>query len=335
MMILGTDNPRFGQMARNVSWGLLLGGVLLAAVTLAEAWPSARAAGGQAASAGQQPIRIQVNLVNLFATVRDKKTKRILAGLEQSDFKVSEDNAAQEVIAFSRETNLPITLGLLIDTSGSQRETLGIEQDAAIRFLARVLRKGDLTMVVSFDSDADLLAGFTEDRVILERAIRRTRIAGAAAAGPLGGSPAGTVFYDAIYLACTDKLAEEAGRKALVILTDADDTGSRYRAQEAIEAAQRTDTVIHVLLIAPAFGGNESAARKLTDETGGRTIVVRSEKNLEEAFDQISEELRSQYTLGYYSTNSARDGSFREVKVESTRKDTDVLTRRGYYAPRN
>jgi VWFA-related protein len=327
--------PSFGRMTRTLSWGLTSGAILLAAVTLAPAGPSATAAGEQAATAGQQPIRIQVNLVNLFATVRDKKTKKIAIGLEQSDFRVSEDNAAQEISSFSRETNLPITLGLLIDTSGSVEQTLGAEQDAAIRFLNRAMRKGDLAMVISFDSDADLLAGFTEDKMILERAIRRTRVAGAAMVGPLGGTPPGTIFYDAIYLACTDKLAEETGRKALVILTDAQDSGSRVRAQEAIEAAQRTDTVVHVLLIAPGWGGNEGAARKLTEETGGRTIVVRSERNLEEAFDQISEELRSQYTLGYYSTNTARDGSFRRVKVESTRKDVDVLTRRGYYAPRN
>jgi VWFA-related protein len=314
---------------------LIAGAVLLAVVALAPAWSSAPAAGGQAATAGQQPIRIQVNLVNLFATVRDKKTKKIAIGLEQGDFKISEDNTAQEISSFSRETNLPITLGLLIDTSGSVEQTLGAEQDAAIRFLNRVMRQGDLAMVISFDSDADLLAGFTEDKMILERAIRRTRIAGAAMAGPLGGTPPGTIFYDAVYLACTDKLAEETGRKALVILTDAQDSGSRVRVQEAIEAAQRTDTVVHVLLITPGWGANEGAARKLTEETGGRTIVVRSEKNLEEAFDQISEELRSQYTLGYYSSNTARDGSFRKVEVESTRKDVTVLTRRGYYAPRN
>ena len=142
------------------------------------------------------------------------------------------------------------------------------------------------------------------------------------------------MFYDAVYLACEDRLAQEAGRKALVILTDAQDNGSRMRVQDAIEAAQRTDTVVHVLLISDGFV-NEGVAKKLSDETGGRTIVVRNEKNLEQAFDQISEELRSQYTLGYYSSNTARDGSFRKLKVESTRKDVDVLSRRGYYAPTN
>ena len=320
-------------MSRIVKLGLMMSAAVLAAVALAPARPSAPAA-GKPGAAGQEPIRIQVNLVNLFATVRDKKTKKILTGLEQSDFKVSEDNTEQKIASFSRESNLPITLGLLIDTSGSEEGSLGAEQEAAIRFLNRVMRKGDLAMVISFDSDADLLAGFTEDHQILERAVRRSRIAGGGAPGPLGGNSPGTVFYDAVYLACTDKLVQEAGRKALVILTDAYDNGSRMRIQDAIEAAQRTDTVVHTLLISNGMV-NEGAAKKLTDETGGRTIVVRSEKNLEQAFDQISEELRSQYTLGYYSTNSARDGSFRKVKVESTRKDVDVLTRRGYYAPRN
>jgi len=120
-------------------------------------------------------------------------------------------------------------------------------------------------------------------------------------------------------------------------VTDAQDEGSKVRLEEAVEAAQRTDTVVHILLVAdPHFGGgNGGVAHKITDETGGRTIVVRSEKNLEQAFDQISEELRSQYTLGYYSSNTARDGSYRKIKVDTTRKELDALARRGYYAPKN
>lgn len=284
----------------------------------------------------QAPMRIQVNLVNLFATVRDKHTKQIISTLEQNNFTVSEDGKEQKLSFFSKDSMLPITLGMLIDTSGSEENTLGAEQEAAVQFLKRVMRKGDLTMVMSFDSDSDLLADFTDDITRLDRAIRRTRINSPGAQGPINNNLAGTVFYDAVYLACHEKLADEAGRKALIILTDAQDEGSKLRVQDAIEAAQRTDTVIHLLLISdPRFGGNESVARKLTDETGGRTIVVRSEKDIGKAFDQISEELRSQYTLGYYSTNSARDGTYRKIKVEADRKDTDILTRRGYYAPSN
>lgn len=297
--------------------------------------PSVRAR--QKSEAPQQGIRVQVNLVNLFATVRDKKTKQIISNLEQSDFKVSEDGADQKISFFSRESTLPITLGLLIDTSGSETNTLGAEQEAAVRFLSRVMRKGDLSMVVSFDTDSDLLADLTDDQSRLDRAINRARINAPSAQGPLAQSIPGTVFYDAVYAACHDRLAEEAGRKALVILTDAQDEGSTLKLQDAIEAAQRTDTVVHILLIADVRfgGGNESVAKKLTDETGGRTIVVRNEKKLEEAFDQISEELRSQYTIGYYSSNTAHDGGYRKIKVETTRKDLDVLTRRGYYAPKN
>src|SRR5579864_733910 len=285
----------------------------------------------------QGGIRVQVNLVDLFATVRDKKTKQIISSLEQNDFKITEDGAEQKISFFARESTLPITLGLLIDTSGSETSTLGAEQEAAVRFLSRVLRKGDLAMVVSFDTDSDLLADLTDDQARLDRAINRARINAPSAQGPLAQSIPGTVFYDAVYAACHDRLAEEAGRKAIVVLTDAQDEGSRLRVQDAIEAAQRTDTVVHVLLIAdPRYGGgNVAVAKKLTDETGGRTIVVRNEKNLEQAFDQISQELRSQYTVGYYSTNTARDGSYRKIKVDTTRKDLDVLARRGYYAHKN
>src|SRR3989475_13151361 len=130
--------------------------------------------------------------------------------------------------------------------------------------------------------------------------------------------------------------SSEAGRKALVVLTDAVDNGSKLRLEEAIEAAQRSDTVVHILLVYdPAEGYNEGVARKLAEETGGRAIVVRNEKKLEEAFDQISEEMRTQYTLGYYPTNTARDGRFRKIKIESTRDGLHVLARRGYYAPKN
>ena len=127
----------------------------------------------------------------------------------------------------------------------------------------------------------------------------------------------------------------EAGRKAIVIVTDAQDEGSKVKLEEAIESAQRTDTVIHVLLVADSrYGGNGGVARRLADDTGGRVIFVSSEKKLEEAFDQISEELRSQYTLGYYPTNNSRDGRFRKIKLDVDNHDLKVLARKGYYAPK-
>ena len=284
-------------------------------------------------------LKAAVNLVNLFATVRDKN-KRIVGDLVQEDFKVYEDNQEQRIAFFSKEVTLPLTLGLLIDTSGSERNRLGAEQEAAIRFLERVMRKGDEAMVISFDFDVDLLLDFTDDRAQIERAINRARIGavtgGVMTPGPIPSNIGGTHFYDAVYLACNEKLATEAGRKALVIITDAQDQGSKVKLEEAIEAAQRTDTVVHVLLIHdPGFPWRPDVAKKLSNETGGRTIELSSEKKLMEAFDQISEELRTQYTVGYYPENAVKDGKFRKIRVATTNKEYKILARKGYYAPKS
>jgi VWFA-related protein len=284
-------------------------------------------------------IKTQVNLVNLFVTVRDK-SKRIVTDLKQDNFKVSEDGQDQKIAFFSKEVTLPITIGLLLDTSGSEQYMLGAIQDGASSFLNRVMRKGDEAMVISFDLDVDLLSDFTDDRSQLNRAIHKAQIN---AGGPMmtpgtlpSGGPKGTNFYDALYLACNDKLSTEAGRKAIVVLTDAEDNGSKVRVEEAIEAAQRTDTVVQLLLVYdPHYGADSGVAKKITDETGGRMIVVNNEKHLQEAFDQISEELRSQYTVGYYPTNSAHDGKFRKIKVEVGEHNYKVLARKGYYAPKS
>jgi VWFA-related protein len=285
-------------------------------------------------------IKANVNLVNLFVTVRDKN-KRIVTDLKQDDFKIAEDSQDQKIAFFSKEVTQPITLGLLMDTSGSEQYMLGAIQDGASSFLNRVMRKGDEAMIMSFDLDVDLLSDFTDNRSELNRAIRKAQIntgggGGGGTPGTLPSGNKGTNFYDALYLACNEKLSTEAGRKAVVVLTDAEDNGSKVRVEEAIEAAQRTDTVVHILLVYdPHYGANQSVAKKITDETGGRMIVVNNEKHLQEAFDQISEELRSQYTIGYYPTNAARDGKFRKIKVDVTGKDLKVLARKGYYAPKN
>lgn len=288
----------------------------------------------------QGTISTQVSLVNLFATVRDKN-KRIISDLKQENFKVFQDNEEQKIAFFNKEVTLPITLGLLIDTSGSEQNRLPAEQDAATRFLERVMKKGDEAMVMSFDLDVDLLSDFTDDRHIIERAINKAKVnavggGGVVTPGTIPSNVGGTHFYDAVYLACAEKLGTEAGRKALVIITDADDQGSKVRLQEAIEAAQKSDTVVHILLVHdPGYGWRPDVAKKLSDETGGRTIEVSSEKKLEEAFDQISEELRSQYQIGYYYPSAKlKDGGYRKVRVEADNKDYKVLARRGFYAPK-
>ena len=288
-----------------------------------------------------QTIKTQVSLVNLFATVRDKN-KRIVGDLKKEDFRITEDNQEQKIAFYSKEVALPITLALLLDTSGSEQFMLSGIQEAGSSFLRRILRKGDEALVMSFDSDVDLLSDFTDDHGQLDRAVRRSRI-NIPSGGSIGGNPGpvgsrqitGTALYDAIYLACGEKLNSEAGRKAVVIVTDAQDEGSKVRIEEAIEAAQRTDTVIHVILVAdPRYGANTGAAKKLAEETGGRVLNASSEKKLMEAFDEISAELRSQYTLGYYPTNSERDGKFRKIKIETANHDLKVLARKGYYAPK-
>ncbi len=293
-----------------------------------------------------QTLQVQTSLVNVFTTVRDKRNA-IINDLTKDDFKIYEDGQEQKVAYFAKEVDMPITLGMLIDTSGSMENLIDAEHDAATRFLKTVMRAKDEAMVISFDLDADLLADFTSDLSVLDRAIRRTTINTAGGLGPVtpgtipNNNVGGTILYDAIYLACHDQLATEAGRKAVVIITDAEDEGSKVQLKDAIEAAQRADAVIHVLLLADSGGffarsmgySGASVAQQMANDTGGRMIDVHNEKSLETAFDVISEELRSQYVLGYYPSNAKRDGTFRKIKVETTRSDTKILARKGYYAP--
>jgi VWFA-related protein len=287
-----------------------------------------------------QPLQVATTVVNVFATVRDRHNA-IVTDLTKDDFKIYEDGVEQKVSYFAKEVDMPITLGLLMDTSYSMHNTLSAEKDAASRFVREVMRKRDEAMVIDFDTDVNLLADFTEDPSTLDRAIHRAEInVNAAGIGGTGGTVSsrggGTNLYDAIYLACHDELASEAGRKAVIILSDAEDTGSKLSLEDAVESAQRADAVIHVILIIDyreTEGYGPGVAAKMTSETGGRVINVRNENGLEKAFDEISEELRSQYVLGYYPSNPKHDGTFRKIKVEVHRDDVKILARKGYYAP--
>ena len=289
----------------------------------------------------QNPLEVRTTVVNVFATVRDRHNA-IVGDLTQDDFKVYEDGVPQKVAYFSKEVNLPISLALMMDTSGSMYYMLNAEKDAGSRFVREVMHHRDEAIVMTFDTDVNLLADFTEDTSVLVHAIHRAQIN--VDASGIGGTPGtipnrtsgGTNLYDAVYLAAHDELGPETGRKALVILSDCEDNGSKMSERDAIESVQRGDAVAHIILISDprateGYGGG--VAQELSSQTGGRVISVRNQNSLEKAFDVISEELRSQYVLGYYSTNAKRDGTFRKIKVEVARPDTKVLARRGYYAP--
>ncbi|HET7207726.1 MAG TPA: VWA domain-containing protein [Terriglobales bacterium] len=293
-------------------------------------------------------LKVNVNVVQLFFNVKDKHGA-LIPGLTKNDFDVSEDGKSQTIKYFTAESNLPLTLGILIDSSGSQQRVLGMEQDVGGQFLNEILRPKDLAFVISFDVNVDLLQDFTSSTRDLRAALNKTRIntgGGGSSIPGLGGGPVptsniprGTLLYDAVYLAGHDELSNQVGRKAMIILTDGEDQGSQLTIKDAIEAAQKADSIVYVLLIADrgfyGFGGysGDSAMKKLAAETGGRVIQVGNKyEKLKQAFDQVAQELRSQYNIGYTPTNNRLDGTFRRVEIQPKNKDYKIQARNGYYA---
>lgn len=297
-------------------------------------------------------FKLQVNLVDLYFTVKDK-SGILVPHLTKNDCTISEDKVPQTVKNFQAETDLPLTLGILLDTSGSQEYVLPLEQQAGSQFLNEVLRKKDQAFLVSFDVNIDLLQDFTNSPHMLEHAMDRAQIntaGGNGAAGvpglgggpvPVSGTPKGTLLYDAIYQVSNSKLREQTGRKAIIILTDGDDQGSTMKIQDAISAAERSNVIVYVILIADTgFYGNfglgyygYSAAKKISEETGGRVINVGNNgKKLEAAFQQIQDELRTQYIATYTPSNAKMDGTFRHIGV-TCGDGMKVQVRKGYFAP--
>lgn len=290
-------------------------------------------------------FKVNVNVVNLYFSVKDHKGM-LVPNLTQNDFEVLEDNKPQTIKFFKSETNQPLTLGILIDTSPSQGRVLPMEQQTGAMFLRQVLTSKDLAFVIGFDVNVDLLADLTTSTNDLNDALRRTHIGGGGGGltpGPVptGRNAGGTHLYDAVYLAAHDVLGKEIGRKAMILLTDGQDQGSQLKIMDAIEAAQKADTICYVILIADRgfYGGygmgysGDSQMRKLAEATGGRMIEVgNDEKKLHEAFDQLAAELRSQYNIGYTPSNSTLDGSFRKVQVKTKGEGYKVQARAGYYA---
>jgi VWFA-related protein len=299
-----------------------------------------------ALTAQQDPpasIKVDVDVVSVLTSVRDKRGA-LVGNLEKSDFTVLEDGKPQTIKYFSRETDLPLTIGLLVDVSGSQRNLIETERNAASQFFSQVLRQKDLAFLISFGEECELLQDSTGSQRLLNQGLKDLRPASGVQGlhpGPVptAGGPRGTVLYDAVYLAANDKLKTEVGRKVLVLISDGVDQGSRLSLNQAVEAAQRADTVIYGIEYSDpgAYGGmfgggGGGTLRKRAEETGGHAFRVDRRTTLPQIFKEIQDEMRSQYAIGYTPANPAKDGSYRKVDVKLANKELKAQARKGYYA---
>ncbi|MFL6274473.1 MAG: VWA domain-containing protein [Blastocatellia bacterium] len=289
------------------------------------------------------PIKIGTQLVTVPFNITDK-TNRYINDLKQDDLEVLEDNKPQQIFSFERQTDLAITIAMLIDISGSEEYTLPMEKAAGARFFQRVLRpRKDLGAVITFEGEAELVQNLTSDPAKLERALDEVRIALPGASGRVGGTPpitggsraGSTAIRDAVYSVSNDLLKREAGRRVIILITDGEDTSSTIKMRDAIERTWRNEVIVYCIGIGdPAFGVDSGVLKKMSQETGGRAFFPRNEGDLDKAFTQIDEDLRSQYVLAYTPSNGAKDGSFRTIQLHvKNQKDLNVRHRRGYFAP--
>ncbi len=295
-------------------------------------------------------IKVDVNLVNVLCTVHGKNNA-LIGNLEKSDFHLFEDGKEQEIKYFTRETDLPLTIGLLVDVSGSQERLIETERRAAGQFFRSVLRPKDLAFLISFGKDSELLQDSTSSPKLLEDGLKDLKLN--ANVGGLGPGPvptqqnqAGTVLWDAVYLAANDRLKNEAGRKVIVVITDGVDEGSRMTREQAIHEAQLADAVVYSIDYSdPGFygggfgfgggGGGEGDLKKMSEETGGRVLKVDRKHTLEDIFKEIQDEMRSQYALAYTPTNPKKDGTYRKLEFKMSSKEYKAQARKGYYAVAN
>jgi VWFA-related protein len=309
-------------------------------------------AGAQAASSAlhhENPppppptIKVSTVVVDVYAVVEDRRG-HLVTNLKKQDFLITEDNVRQEIQYFSCETDAPLTLGIVVDTSPSQESVLRLEQEQAKMLVRQVLRQQDSAFVLRFDRQVELLQDLTGDQKLLARAIDRTRINlvsyGALPLTPPAASVGGTHLYDAISFA-SSWMKSQIGRKVLVLLTDGEDLGSAVTREGALEAAERADIILYSVAITNRgfyldrgmdFHG-DSVLKKLSIATGGRISRASDASSSAAAFGQIVSELRGQYLLGY-TPNRSRDGSFRKIRVEVRhgRGNWRIRSRRGYYA---
>ncbi len=294
-------------------------------------------------AAAQEPtIKVDVDIVNVLCTVRTK-SGGLVGNLEKNDFTLLENGQKQDIKYFTRETDLPLTIGLLVDTSLSQERLVDTERQAAYQFFSSVLGPKDLAFLISFGEDAELLQDYTSSRRLLQKALNGLR-----ASGPVGGlqpgpvptanQPRGTILFDTVYLATADQLKGQVGRKVVVIITDGVDQGSRYKIDQAIKAAQLADTIIYGIYYVDryAYGGwmtpGDHDLRRMAEETGGRVLRVDRKHTLQDIFKEIQDEMRSQYAIGYTPSIGTKDGSFRKIDIKLADNSMRAQARKGYYA---
>lgn len=273
-------------------------------------------------------LTLDVDVVQVLFTVTEDD--RRVPGLTEEDFVVYEDGVQQEIVSFDAQTDLPLTLVVAMDTSGSVRTKLEFEQEAAIEFFfATIERRRDEGMLVTFDTTVQVLQDFTDSPELLSEAVREIRV---------GGSSS---MYDAIYLSIDQKVAQRpAGRRIMVVVSDGDDNSSEKTLEEALEVAQRNDVVIYTISTNSTadFGADrqdrgDRLLEEVAEATGGRSFYPLQLEELVTALDGIASELRSQYEITYVSSNTDRDGAFREIEIRPRDRSHRVNARSGYYAP--
>ena len=274
-------------------------------------------------------IVLDITRVNMLFTVTDKKG-RFITDLTKDDFQLSEGKKPQTINQFTAESDLPLRLGILVDTSNSIRDRFKFEQQAAVEFINSVVRpRQDKLMLVSFDSAAELVSDLSDDPEKLAKSVMNLRPGG------------GTALYDAIFYACRDKLAldqpKDKFRRAIVILSDGDDNQSRVTRDQALEMAQKADVVVYAIStnISRIDNDGDKVLRYLASETGGQAFFPFKVQDLSQSFENIANELRHQYNVFYRPEPLVTDGLFHPVVLKvKTRKDLVVRARKGYYAPR-
>jgi len=328
-------------------------------------------------------ITHDVKVVNVLATVRDKKGN-IVNNLTQNDFKLTQDGQPQTIHYFTRETDLPLTLGLLVDTSMSQRRLIDAERTGSFAFLNEFMRVDqDKAFVIHFDWDIELLQDLTTDHKKLEAALdkldtpRFDNSGGGSPGGGGGGTQhgGGTTLYDAVFLASDELMQKQQGRKAIILLTDGVDNGSKVSLNRAIESAQRANTLVYSIMYAdpdayghqyghmggggggmgrhggwPGAGGypgggggyppqqrqerpdGKKVLQRMSKETGGRFFEVSKKETINQIYDQIADELRNQYNIGYAPDKAVAGLGYHKIDLTTTNKDLTVQAREGYYA---